>query len=91
MKKSIKKTLLTTCREYKSTRREGNGMNLRSEKLKRIKIQVMPLAPVAWRLTRGPRIAETWVRLPASVIFFIYSVASFLLCCRCEALEGPIS
>ena len=32
-----KKTLLTTCREYKSTRREGNGMNLRSEKLKRIK------------------------------------------------------
>ena len=42
-----KKTLLTTCREYKSTRREGNGINLRSEKLKRIKIQVMPLAPVA--------------------------------------------
>ena len=41
MKKSIKKkkkkTLLTTCREYKSTRREGSGMNLRSEKLKRIK------------------------------------------------------
>ena len=29
-----KKTLLTTCREYKSTRREGNGINLRSEKLK---------------------------------------------------------
>ena len=33
----------------------------------------------------------TWVRLPASVIFFICSVASFLLCCPCEALEGPIS
>ena len=33
----------------------------------------------------------TWVRLPASVRFFIYSVASFLLCCPCEALEGPIS
>ena len=45
--KKIKKTLLTTCREYKSTRREGSGMILRSEKLKRIKIQVMPLAPVA--------------------------------------------
>ena len=28
-------------------RREGNGINLRAEKLKRIKIQVMPLAPVA--------------------------------------------
>ena len=33
----------------------------------------------------------TWVRLPASVIFFICSVASFLLCCPCEALEGLIS
>ena len=33
----------------------------------------------------------TWVRLPASVRFFICSVASFLLCCPCEALEGPIS
>ena len=51
MKKSIKieikKTLLTTCREYKSARGEGSGMNLRSEKLKMIKIQVIPLAPVA--------------------------------------------
>ena len=33
----------------------------------------------------------TWVRLPASVRFFICSVASFLLCCPCEVLEGPIS
>ena len=33
----------------------------------------------------------TWVRLPASVGFFICSVASFLLCCPCEVLEGPIS
>ena len=33
----------------------------------------------------------TWVRLPASVRFFICSVASFLLCCPCEALESPIS
>ena len=33
----------------------------------------------------------TWVRLPASVRFFIFYVASFLLCCPCEALEGPIS
>ena len=31
----------------------------------------------------------TWVRLPASAIFFICSVASFLLCCPCETLEGP--
>ena len=30
----------------------------------------------------------TWVRLPASVIFFICSVASFLLCCPCEALRS---
>ena len=27
----------------------------------------------------------------ASVNFFNYFVASFLLCCPCEALEGPIS
>ena len=33
----------------------------------------------------------TWVRILASVRFFICSVASFLLCCPCEALEGPIS
>ena len=33
----------------------------------------------------------TWVRMLASVRFFICSVASFLLCCPCEALEGPIS
>ena len=33
----------------------------------------------------------TWVLLPASDRFFICSVASFLLCCPCEALEGPIS
>ena len=32
----------------------------------------------------------TWVRLPESVRFFVCSVASFLLCCPCEALEGPI-
>ena len=31
---------------------------------------------------------KTWVRVQASVIFFICSVASFLLCCPCEALEG---
>ena len=33
----MKKTLLTTCREQKSTRREGGGVNLRTGKLKRIK------------------------------------------------------
>ena len=33
----------------------------------------------------------TWVRVLASVRFFICSVASFLLCCPCEAMEGPIS
>ena len=40
-----KKTLLTTCREQKSTRREGGGVNLRTGKHKRIKIQVMPWHP----------------------------------------------
>ena len=34
---------------------------------------------------------RTWVRVLASVNFFIYSVASFLLCCPCEVLEGPNS
>ena len=33
----------------------------------------------------------TWFRVLASVRFFICSVASFLLCCPCDALEGPIS
>ena len=33
----------------------------------------------------------TWVRVLASVRFFICSVASFLLCCPCDALEEPIS
>ena len=34
---------------------------------------------------------ETCVRFLAKVRFFISSVASFHLCCPCEALEGPIS
>ena len=34
---------------------------------------------------------RTWVRALSRVRFFICSVASFLLCCPCEALEGPIS
>ena len=34
---------------------------------------------------------RTWVRLLASVKFFIYSVASILQCSPCEVLEGPIS
>ena len=33
----------------------------------------------------------TWVRVLASVDFFICYGASFLLCCPCEALEGSIS
>ena len=37
----------------------------------------MPLALVALRLTRGPRIAETWVRLPASVRFFFIPLRPF--------------
>ena len=41
-----KKTLLTTCREQKSTRREDGGVNLRTGKLKRIKkTQVMSRHP----------------------------------------------
>ena len=42
---NYEKTLLTTCREQKSTRREGGGVNLRTGKLKRIKIQVMQWHP----------------------------------------------
>ena len=33
----MNKILLTTCREQKSTRKEGGGVNLRTGKLKRIK------------------------------------------------------
>ena len=43
----MKKTLLTTCREQKSTRREGGGVNLRTGKLKRIKNSGYVTAPVA--------------------------------------------
>ena len=86
---NYEKTLLTTCREQKSTRREGGGVNLRTGKLKRIKTQVMSRHPWHSGLARGPRVAETWVRLQASAGFFICSVASFLLCCHCEVLEGP--
>ena len=32
----------------------------------------------------------TWVRVLVSVRFFICSVASFLLYCTCDVLEGPI-
>ena len=60
-------------------------------KLIRIKIQVLPtgthsLVGKASALEK-PR---NWVRVLASVRFFICSVASFLLCCPCDALEGPI-
>ena len=34
---------------------------------------------------------RTLVQVLASVRFFNFSVASFLLYCSCEALEGPIS
>ena len=34
---------------------------------------------------------RTWVRLLASVKFFIYSVVSILQCSPCEVVEGPIS
>ena len=61
-------------------------------KLIRTKIQVLPtgtrsLVGKASALEK-PR---TRVRVQASVRFFICSVESFLLCCPCEALEGPIS
>ena len=57
-----------------------------------IKIQVLPtgtrsLVGNASALEK-PR---TWFRVLASVRFFICFVASFLLCCPWEALEGPIS
>ena len=41
----MEKILLTTCREQKSTRKEGGGVNLRTGKLKRIKTQVMSRHP----------------------------------------------
>ena len=34
---------------------------------------------------------RTWIRVLVSVRFFICSVASFLLFCPCEKMEGPIS
>ena len=34
---------------------------------------------------------RTWVGVLASVRLFICSIASFLMCCPCEALKGPIS
>ena len=42
---NYEKILLTTCREQKSTRKEGGGVNLRTGKLKRIKTQVMSRHP----------------------------------------------
>ena len=71
---------------YIKGRRRGEFKNW---KLKRIKTQVMSRHPWYSGLARGSRVAETWVRLPASAGFFICSVASFLLCCHCEVLEGP--
>ena len=58
----------------------------------RIKIQVLPTGTS--RLVGKASALEkprSWVRVLASVRFFICSDASFLLCCPCEALEGPIS
>ena len=53
------------------------------------------LGPTGTRSSLGKASAlekpRTWVRVLASVRFFICSVASFLLCCPCEALEGSIS
>ena len=57
-----------------------------------IKIQVLPTGTRS--LVGNASALEkpgTWVRVLASAGFFICSVASFLLCCHCEALEGPIS
>ena len=48
----------------------------------------VPLGPFYYAALAKPR---TWVRLLASVIFFIYTVASILQCSPCEVLEGPIS
>ena len=61
-------------------------------KLIMIKIQVLPTGtPSLVGKASALEKPRTWVRVLASVIFFICSVASFFLCCPCEALEGPIS
>ena len=61
----------------RSTRREGGGVNLRTGKLKRIKTQVMSRHPWHSGLARGPRVAETWIRLPASAVFLFVPLPPF--------------
>ena len=57
----------------------------------RIKIQFHHGHPWLSGKTSALDMPRTWVRLLASVKFFIYSVASILQSSPCEVLEGPIS
>ena len=87
-----KKTLSNNMSRMKVHMKGRHRSEFKIGKLTGIKIQVQPtvtrsLVGKASALEK-PR---TWVRVLASVRFFICSVASFLLCCPCEALEGPIS
>ena len=87
-----KKTLSNNMSRIKVHMKGSQRSELKICKPIGIKIQVLPtdtrnLVGKASALEK-PR---TWVRVLASVRFFICSVASFLLCCPCEALEGPIS
>ena len=85
------KTLSNSMSRIKVHMKGRQRSELEIWKLIRTKIQVLPtgtrsLVGKASALEK-PR---TRVRVLASVRFFICSVASFLLCCPCEALEGPI-
>ena len=55
-------------------RRRGEFKNW---KLKRIKTQVMSRHPWHSGLARGSRVAETWVRLPASAVFLFVPLPPF--------------
>ena len=55
-----------------------------------IKIRELPADTVAQSVERRRDKPKTWVRILASVRFFICSVALFILCHPREALVGPI-
>ena len=57
----------------------------------RNKVRVLPADTVAWLVEHRRDKPRNWVQILASVRFFFFSVAFFLLCYPCEALEGSIS
>ena len=60
-------------------------------KLIRITIWDLPADTVVRSVERRRDKPRAWVRIQASVRFLFCSVAFFLLCYPCEAIEGPIS